>query len=165
MRTCPSCHEKENDDDERFCIKCGFELIKSDTAPRAENVEQTSNQEIDESKTENELDVNTEATDDTIGKLIFPDKTFFTIDDSQRLVGRANLMMHTNKESNLISRSHFTIYKKNEKYFIKDGVTNVQNKASENNTSVNDKTLTDDEQELENNDKILVSDVEMSFEV
>ena len=165
MRTCPSCHEKENDDDERFCIKCGFELIKSDTAPRAENVEQTSNQEIDESKTENELDVNTEATDDTIGKLIFPDKTFFTIDDSQRLVGRANLMMHTNKESNLISRSHFTIYKKNEKYFIKDGVTNVQNKASENNTSVNDKTLTGDEQELENNDKILVSDVEMSFEV
>ena len=165
MRTCPSCHEKENDDDERFCIKCGFELIKSDTAPRAENVEQTSNQETDESKTENELDVNTEATDDTIGKLIFPDKTFFTIDDSQRLVGRANLMMHTNKESNLISRSHFTIYKKNEKYFIKDGVTNVQNKASENNTSVNDKTLTGDEQELENNDKILVSDVEMSFEV
>ena len=41
----------------------------------------------------------------------------------------------------------------------------MQNKASENNTSVNDKTLTDDEQELENNDKILVSDVEMSFEV
>ena len=165
MRTCPSCHEKENDDDERFCIKCGFELIKSDTAPRAENVEQTSNQEIDESKTENELDVNTEATDDTIGKLIFPDKSNFIIDESQRLVGRADLKVHTNEDPVLISRSHFTIYKKNEKYFIKDGVTNVQNKASENNTFVNDEKLTEDERELENGDVILVSDVKMSFEV
>ena len=41
----------------------------------------------------------------------------------------------------------------------------MQNKSSENNTLVNGKSLTDDEQELENNDKVLVSDVEMSFEV
>ena len=163
MKTCPICKEK-NDDTERFCSKCG-EVNKSETPPHAENVQQTSSKETDELKTENESNANTTAANGSIGKLIFPDKTFFTIDDSQRLVGRANLMMHTNKESNLISRSHFTIYKKNEKYFIKDGVTNVQNKASENNTSINDKTLTGDEQELENNDKILVSDVEMSFEV
>ena len=44
-------------------------------------------------------------------------------------------------------------------------MTNVQNKASENNTSVNGETLTGDEHELENGDKILVSDVEMLFEV
>ena len=164
MKICPICKEK-NDDNERFCVSCGSEVNKSETPSHAENLQQTSSKETGELKTENELNANTTAANGSIGKLIFPDKTFFTIDDSQRLVGRANLMMHTNKESNLISRSHFTIYKKNEKYFIKDGVTNVQNKASENNTSVNDKTLTDDEQELENNDKILVSDVEMSFEV
>ena len=98
------------------------------------------------------------------GKLVFPDKTVFTIDDSQRLVGLADLRKHTKQEPNLISRSHFTIYKKNEKYFIKDGVTNVQNKASENNTFVNDEKLTEDERELENGDVILVSDVKMSFE-
>ena len=44
-------------------------------------------------------------------------------------------------------------------------MTNVQNKASKNNTSVNGEELTDDEHELENGDKILVSDVEMLFEV
>ena len=164
MKTCPICNEK-NDDTERFCSKCGNEVNKSETPSHAENLQQTSSKETDELKTENEPDVNTTASNRSTGKLIFPDKTFFTIDDSQRLVGRANLMMHTNKESNLISRSHFTIYKKNEKYFIKDGVTNVQNKASKNNTSINGEELTGDEHELENGDKILVSDVEMLFEV
>ena len=164
MKTCLICNEK-NDDTERFCSKCGNEVNKSETPSHAENLQQTSSKETDELKTENEPDVNTTASNRSTGKLIFPDKTILTVDNSQRLVGRADLKMHTNKESNLISRSHFTIYKKNEKYFIKDGVTNVQNKASENNTSVNGKTLTGYEQKLENNDKILVSDVEMSFEV
>ena len=155
MKTCPACDEKKNDDDERFCMSCGLDLDKSKSPPNAENL-QTPNQETDD---------NTKVSNISTGKLVFPDKTVFAIDDSQRLVGLADLRKHTKQEPNLISRSHFTIYKKNEKYFIKDGVTNVQNKASENNTSVNDKTLTGDEQELENNDKILVSDVEMSFEV
>ena len=155
MKTCPACDEKKNDDDERFCMSCGLDLDKSKSPPNAENL-QTPNQETGD---------NTNVSNISTGKLVFPDKTVFTIDDSQRLVGLADLRKHTKQEPNLISRSHFTIYKKNEKYFIKDGVTNVQNKASENNTSVNDKTLTGDEQELENNDKILVSDVEMSFEV
>ena len=164
MKTCPICNEK-NDDTQQFCSKCGNIVNKSETPSHAENLQQTSSKETDELKTENESNANTTAANGSIGKLIFPDKTFFTIDDSQRFVGRADLKMHTNKESNLISRSHFTIYKKNERYFIKDDVTNMQNKASENNTSVNGKSLTSDEQELENNDKILVSDVEMSFEV
>lgn len=164
MKTCPICNEK-NDDNERFCASCGGEVNKSETPSHAENVQQTSSKETDELKTENEPNANTTAANGSIGKLIFPDKTILTIDDSQRLVGRADLKIHTSQESNLISRSHFTIYKKNEKYFIKDGVTNVQNKASKNNTSVNGEELTGDEHELENGDKILVSDVEMLFEV
>ena len=164
MKTCPICNEK-NDDTERFCASCGNEVNKSETPSHAENLQQTSSKETNGLKIENEPNVNTTIVNGSIGKLIFPDKTSFTIDDSQRFVGRADLRRYTNKESNLISRSHFTIYKKNEKYFIKDGVTNIQNKVSENNTSVNGKSLTGDEQELENNDKILISDVEMSFEV
>ena len=164
MKTCPICNEK-NDDNERFCASCGGEVNKSETPSHAENVQQTSSKETDELKTENEPNTNTTAANGSIGKLIFPDKTILTIDDSQRLVGLADLRKHTKQEPNLISRSHFTIYKKNEKYFIKDGVTNVQNKASKNNTSVNGEELTGDEHELENGDKILVSDVEMLFEV
>ena len=155
MKTCPACDEKKNNDNERFCMSCGLDLDKSKSPPNAENL-QTPNQETDD---------NTKVSNISTGKLVFPDKTVFTIDDSQRLVGLADLRKHTKQEPNLISRSHFTIYKKNEKYFIKDGVTNVQNKASKNNTSVNGEELTDDEHELENGDKILVSDVEMLFEV
>ena len=155
MKTCPACEEEKNNDNERFCMSCGLDLDKSKSPSNAENL-QTPNQETDD---------NTKVSNISTGKLVFPDKTVFAIDDSQRLVGLADLRKHTKQEHNLISRSHFTIYKKNEKYFIKDGVTNVQNKASENNTSVNGETLTGDERELENGDKILVSDVEMLFEV
>ena len=155
MKTCPACDEKKNNDNERFCMSCGLDLDKSKSPPNAENL-QTPNQETGD---------NTNVSNISTGKLVFPDKTVFTIDDSQRLVGLADLRKHTKQEPNLISRSHFTIYKKNEKYFIKDGVTNVQNKASKNNTSVNGEELTGDEHELENGDKILVSDVEMLFEV
>jgi len=155
MKTCPACEEEKNNDNERFCMSCGLDLDKSKSPSNAENL-QTPNQETDD---------NTKVSNISTGKLVFPDKTVFAIDDSQRLVGLADLRKHTKQEPNLISRSHFTIYKKNEKYFIKDGVTNVQNKASENNTSVNGEELTGDEHELENGDKILVSDVEMLFEV
>ena len=155
MKTCPACEEEKNNDNERFCMSCGLDLDKSKSPSNAENL-QTPNQETDD---------NTKVSNISTGKLVFPDKTVFVIDDSQRLVGLADLRKHTKQEHNLISRSHFTIYKKNEKYFIKDGVTNVQNKASKNNTSVNGEELTGDEHELENGDKILVSDVEMLFEV
>ena len=155
MKTCPACEEEKNNDNERFCMSCGLDLDKSKSPSNAENL-QTPNQETDD---------NTKVSNISTGKLVFPDKTIFAIDDSQRLVGLADLRKHTKQEPNLISRSHFTIYKKNEKYFIKDGVTNVQNKASKNNTSVNGEELTGDEHELENGDKILVSDVEMLFEV
>ena len=155
MKTCPACDEKKNNDNERFCMSCGLDLDKSKSPSNAENL-QTPNQETDD---------NTKVSNISTGKLVFPDKAVFAIDDSQRLVGLADLRKHTKQEPNLISRSHFTIYKKNEKYFIKDGVTNVQNKASKNNTSVNGEELTGDEHELENGDKILVSDVEMLFEV
>ena len=98
-----------------------------------------------------------------IGSIIFPDEAEYEIDQAQRLVGRADLSKYTKQDPTFISRSHFTIYKSNETYFIKDGVTNVQNKASEKNTFVNGEKLGDSEVELKNNDKIIVSDIEMSF--
>ena len=48
---------------------------------------------------------------------------------------------------------------------MKDGITNVQNKASENGTIVNEDKLSKNEYELKNGDKILVSDVLILFEV
>ena len=150
MKICPACNEKENDNDERFCISCGLDLDKSQDG----NLQNTSNIEYknDEKKI-------------TQGRLIFSDERMLTIDNSQRLVGRSDLKSYTKKDPNLISRSHFTIYKKNQGYFMKDGITNVQNKTSENGTIVNEDKLSNNECELKNGDKILVSDVLILFEV
>ena len=150
MKICPACNEKENDNDERFCISCGLDLDKSQDG----NLQNTSN--IESKNDDKKI---------TQGRLIFSDERMLIIDDSQRLVGRADLKSYTKKDQNLISRSHFTIYKKDQKYFIKDGITNVQNKASENGTIVNEDKLSKNEYELKNDDKILVSDILILFEV
>ena len=151
MKVCPACNEKENDDDERFCITCGLDLDKSQN----KNLQTSSNLQTKKINLDNKIQ----------GKLIFSDDQVLTIDDSQRLIGRADLKIHTKKDPNLISRSHFTIYKKDQKYFIKDEITNVQNRASENGTIVNEDKLSKNEYELKNGDKILVSDVLILFEV
>ena len=151
IKQCPLCKtERVSGDD--YC-KCGYEFSSTEPEPQPEPTDsalQTDEQWLKDKE--------------SIGKLIFPDKTTVSIDDSQRLVGRADLKKYT-KDPTLISRSHFTIYKRNEQCFIKDGITNVQDKPSEHNTFVNDEKLTEDEHKLENNDKIRVSDVEMTFEV
>lgn len=148
---CPLCKtERVSGDD--YC-KCGYEFSSTEPEPQPEPTDsalQTDEQWLKDKE--------------SIGKLIFPDKTTVSIDISQRLVGRADLKNYT-KDPTLISRSHFTIYKKNEQYFIKDGITNVQDKPSEHNTFVNNEKLTEAEHKLENNDKIRVSDVQMTFEV
>ena len=151
MEQCPLCNtERVSGDD--YC-KCGYEFSSTEPEPQPEPTDsalQTDEQWLKDKE--------------SIGKLIFPDKTTVSIDISQRLVGRADLKNYT-KDPTLISRSHFTIYKRNEQYFIKDGITNVQDKPSEHNTFVNDEKLTEDEHKLENIDKIRVSDVQMTFEV
>jgi hypothetical protein len=152
MKICPVCNEKENDDDERFCTSCGLELNASSNVisdhPPSKNIEIESSSDFK-----------------TQGKLILSDNHMLSVDDSQRLVGRTDLKKYTKKDQNLISRSHFTVYKKDQKYFIQDGVTNVQNKSSENHTIVNEEKLSENEHELKSGDKILVSDVLILFEV
>ena len=155
MKICPACNEKENDGDERFCISCGLDLDKSQNR----NLQNTSNVQSENIK---KKIISKETTQ---GRLIFSDKRIFAIDKSQRLIGRADLRSYTKKDPNLVSRSHFTIYKKNHGYFMKDGITNVQNKASENGTIVNKDKLSKNECELKNGDEILVSDVLILFEV
>lgn len=164
MKTCSDCGEKNNDNDTRFCMSCGFDLNKPELSQNNKTDELNFEPKMNESQIKNELNESTILVE-KIGKLILPDKTFFIIDNSQKLVGRTNLKQFTKNDLESISRSHFTIYKKDEKYFIKDGVTNVQNKHSKNHTFLNDEKLTEVEFELKNNDKILVSDVEMLFEV
>jgi pSer/pThr/pTyr-binding forkhead associated (FHA) protein len=155
MKICPACNEKENDDDERFCITCGLDLDKS----------QDGNSQVSSNLKPKNTEIKNSSDDKIQGRLVLSDNHILPIDSSQRLVGRADLKKYTEKDQNLISRSHFTVYEKDLKYFIRDGTTNVQNKASESNTIVNEEKLSRNERELKNGDKILVSDVLILFEV
>ena len=156
IEQCPLC-STERVAGETYCAnsKCGYEFGETTKPEQQTKPKDTALQTDEEWLKEHK---------ESTGKLIFPDKTPVSIDNSQRLVGRADLKKYTKQDPMLISRSHFTIYKKNEKYFIKDGITNVQDRPSEHKTFVNGEKLAKDERKLENNDKISVSDVEMVFE-
>ena len=79
------------------------------------------------------------------GKLIFPDESFYEIDNAMRFVGRADLKKYTDHSPNDISRFEFTIYKKGENFFMK--------------------RKKEEELQLENSQIIEISDVKMKFEV
>ena len=97
------------------------------------------------------------------GRLILPDNTELVIDETQRLIGRADLELYTKNKTSLISRSHFTVWLSNSGYMIKDGATTVQDKPSRTGTFLNKNRL-EGEAELKSGDSVSVSDVDMRFE-
>ncbi len=69
-------------------------------------------------------------------------------------------------DSNNISRGHFTVFEESDKYYLEDGSTNVQYKASEKHTILNEEDITGKGKiELNDGDTIKVSDVEIHFKV
>tara|TARA_A100001037_G_C14742593_1_gene453848 strand:- start:46 stop:483 length:438 start_codon:yes stop_codon:yes gene_type:complete len=139
MITCQTC-KSENSDEQKFCINCGEKLSK--------DIEKT---------------VIIDPTKNKVAKLVFPNEESYEIDYSQRLIGRADLQRFTKEDPNLISRSHFTIYKTDKKFIIKDGNTNVQNKPSKQGILINGEKPETTEFVLKDGDKILISDIELSF--
>tara|TARA_Y100001936_G_C15989921_1_gene621743 strand:- start:390 stop:815 length:426 start_codon:yes stop_codon:yes gene_type:complete len=139
MITCQTC-KSENSDEEEFCLNCGEKF------------------NLDTMKT-----VIINANKNKVAKLILPNDESYEIDNSQRLIGRADLQKFTKVDPTLISRSHFTIYRTGEKYIIKDGITNVQNKPSTQGIMINNEKPQAIEVELKDGDKILISDIELSF--
>ena len=101
-----------------------------------------------------------------IGILTFSDELSIPINESQRLIGRADLGKFTKKDPKKISRSQFTIFRKEDKFYLIDNCTNVQEKPSTNPTFLNDKEITGKtESILDNKSKIRVSDVELEFKI
>lgn len=70
------------------------------------------------------------------GYLVFPDNSEQPIPPSQWLIGRADLAKYIPdpEKANEISRGHFTVFQEGEKFFVEDGKTMVQEKASSNKT-------------------------------
>jgi len=82
------------------------------------------------------------------GFLVFPDETEQPIPPSQWLIGRADVskFLPDSVKANEISRGHLTVFQEGEKFFIEDGKTMVQRKASTNKTWL-----------IRGNDRILVT--------
>lgn len=82
------------------------------------------------------------------GYLVFPDETEQPIPPSQWLIGRADVskFLPDPDKANEISRGHLTVFQEGEKFFIQDGKTMVQRKASANKTWL-----------VRGNDRILVT--------
>ena len=153
MIICSNCDQEINDE-ESFCTKCG-NLLSETTDPKEipTNDQNTEKNKSDEPSLKK-------------GKLVFPDDSEIEIDESQRLLGRADLKFFSDADSNDISRSHFTIFEENDKYYLEDGSTNVQYKASEKHTILNDEDITGKGKiELDDNDTINVSDVVLHFKM
>lgn len=153
MIICSNC-DQEIDEKESFCTECGNLLSETTDTEEIPTIDQnTEKNESDEPSLKK-------------GKLVFPDDSEIEIDESQRLLGRADLKSFSDADSNDISRSHFTIFEENDKYYLEDGSTNVQYKASEKHTILNDEDITGKGKiELNNNDTINVSDVVLHFKM
>lgn len=70
------------------------------------------------------------------GYLVFPDHSEQPIPPSQWLIGRADLAKFVSDSGkvNEISRGHLTVFQEGDRFFIEDGTTMVQRKASANKT-------------------------------
>ncbi|TLZ81977.1 MAG: zinc-ribbon domain-containing protein [Methanobacteriota archaeon] len=70
------------------------------------------------------------------GYLVFPDNTEQPIPPSQWLIGRTDLAKYLPdpKQANEISRGHLTVFQEGDRFFVEDGTTMVQRKASTNKT-------------------------------
>jgi len=150
---CSNCN-KEINEEESFCTECGFRISEA-----------TNNEEI---PTNDQNAEQSESHEPTLkkGKLVFPDDSEIEIDESQRLLGRADLKNFLDSDSNNISRGHFTVFEENDKYYLEDGSTNVQYKASEKHTILNEEDITGKGKiELNDGDTIKVSDVAIHFKM
>jgi len=136
---CPYCGFKDNPPESVYCIACGHKI--SEYTPPAVMCPQ----------------------------LQLPDDSSIPIGTSPQIVGRTELLNYLRTLSNvdpaIISRQHFTILQENEKYYIIDGKTTVQERPSANHTYLNGVDITGKGQkDLNNGDVIDVANtVKLTF--
>lgn len=163
VRACQACQEAGNPDDERFCISCGADMDGAGAAGAAGGPRGAADASAGAAQEAAGGDEPTRIIPRGPARLTVNGEEVAGIDGSYRLVGRADLRKHTKKDPDLISRSHFTVYRKGSKYIVADGPTPVQDRRSERGTSLNGTRL-EGEAEMKPGDVITVSDVDAMFE-
>lgn len=105
------------------------------TPAEATEAEADVQEEVQEEVQEDAPEEETEGPPKT-GYLIFPDHSEQPIPPSQWLIGRAELSKFVSDPGkvNEISRGHLTVFQEGNRFFVEDGTTMVQRKASANKT-------------------------------
>ena len=148
MPTCTHC-KKFVSDKENFCDECGTPIS---------GIEEDSSKSINENTPVEKIN--------NKPVMIFPDLEEIEIDESYRLVGKADLSKYSKLDITKISRGHFTIYLKNGHCYLEDGNTKVQSKPSVEHTFLNDKDITGKGKiQLSTDDVLKISDIEIRIRV
>ena len=136
MKTCsnPTCNFANLPDDSVFCTECGTQLGAPEQAPPAPPPQQTPPPP--------------QQTPPPRGPLLeLPDNTTIKVDGAAKVLGRNELLNYLGTlagvDPMVVSRQHFTILQENDKYFIEDGSTVVQDKPSVNHTFLNGEDITE----------------------
>ena len=167
MEKCPQCNTDRPQDEQgqylAFCDECGHKFSASS---KPQSQPQTQPDEPgwrgNESKAfeEYEKDYVARVVSDETGTdesdvsespeiqgsaILMPDGQPIYFEDDPKVVGRSDVSAYlksAGKDPLQVSRKQFTIFKESDSYYIEDGKTSVQDKASGNHTSVNGKDIT-----------------------
>ena len=173
MEKCPQC-DANRIPDENFCDSCGNKYPSTSNIQASESKIESKSQSFDDyekdylKRLDGESSESQANTGEEIrGAIWIPTVTgneqpiYFEF--NQKAIGRMDLSEYL-KSQNIdqlqISRKQFTFYTENEKYYIVDDTTSVQEKPSGNHTTVNGKDITGQGSiELHSNDNICMSTV------
>ena len=167
MEKCPQCNTNRPQDEQgqylAFCDECGHKFAassKPQTQPQTQPDEPgwrgNQSKEFedyekdyvarvvgDETDTD-ESDVS-ESPEIQGSAILMPDGQPIYFEDDPKVVGRSDVSAYlksVGKDPLQVSRKQFTIFKESDSYYIEDGKTSVQDKASGNHTTVNGKDIT-----------------------
>ena len=193
MEKCPQCDTNRPQDEQgqylAFCDECGHKYAassKPQTQPEPQGLQSSQSKSFDEYEKDYVARVVSDETDTDEsdasespeiqgGAIWIPgsnniDEQPIYIEDDPKVVGRSDVsdcLKSQNKDPLQVSRKQFTIFKESDSYYIEDGKTSVQDKASGNHTTVNGKDITEQgKYELNDGDTIgLATVLDVTFRI
>ena len=163
MEKCPQCNTDRPQDEQgqflAFCDECGHKFAassKPQSQPDASGLQGNQSKSFEEYEKDyvarvvsdetgtDESDVS-ESPEIQGGAIWISDGQPIYFEDNPKVVGRTDVsdyLKSVGKDPLQVSRKQFTIFKESDSYYIEDGKTSVQDKASGNHTTVNGKDIT-----------------------
>ena len=186
MQVCPnlSCNFSKLPDDSAFCTECGTPIgapqqvsppppppEPQQVAPPPPPTPPPEPQQVAPPPEPQQVAPPPPPTPPSGPTLELPNNTTIQIDAAAKVLGRNELLSYLSSlqgvDPMVVSRQHFTILQENDKYYIEDGDTIVQDKASTNHTYLNGEDITGKgKRELSNGTVIdIANTVKLTFRI